>query len=185
MTPDFVISFALAGAQPRVVNIPLAVKDPVVAEQIERQWQEPLTLGRLMELPEAPWQDIETFVFQGHIIRATGVGHGQFDPAFREEVLLRVKRYVLMRTRNVRKLQQEVEALERISDPAKHRRELIPTAVKLAVYERDDGVCRHCSATADLQFDHIIPVAKGGANSEANIQILCGRCNREKSSNIV
>lgn len=33
--------------------------------------------------------------------------------------------------------------------------------------------------------DHIIPVSKGGANKSGNIQIMCNRCNEEKSNTMV
>ena len=64
------------------------------------------------------------------------------------------------------------------------RRQRIPDDVKLYVWERDEGRCRNCGADEDLQYDHIIPVAKGGGNSHQNIQLLCGNCNRQKSDNI-
>jgi 5-methylcytosine-specific restriction endonuclease McrA len=35
-----------------------------------------------------------------------------------------------------------------------------------------------------LEFDHIIPVAKGGSNAETNVQLLCRRCNGKKSDMI-
>jgi 5-methylcytosine-specific restriction endonuclease McrA len=41
-----------------------------------------------------------------------------------------------------------------------------------------------CGAGAYLEFDHIIPVAKGGGNTVANIQILCRGCNGRKSDRI-
>ena len=41
-----------------------------------------------------------------------------------------------------------------------------------------------CGAEDDLQFDHLIPVAKGGGNAADNIQVLCGDCNRLKSNAI-
>jgi 5-methylcytosine-specific restriction endonuclease McrA len=58
----------------------------------------------------------------------------------------------------------------------------IPQEVKIAVSARDGGVCRQCGSTEKLQFDHIIPASKGGANTVANIQLLCGRCNRAKAA---
>lgn len=65
------------------------------------------------------------------------------------------------------------------------RRERIPDEVRAFVWERDAGQCVQCSAEDDLQFDHVIPVAKGGGNTVDNIQVLCGDCNRQKSDSIV
>ena len=64
------------------------------------------------------------------------------------------------------------------------RRERIPKEVRAFAWQRDDGRCTSCGAEDDLQFDHIIPVARGGGNAVANIQILCGDCNRLKSDSI-
>lgn len=65
------------------------------------------------------------------------------------------------------------------------RREAIPPEVRAFVWERDEGKCVRCGAEDDLQFDHVIPVAKGGGNEIGNVQILCGDCNRLKSDSIV
>lgn len=64
------------------------------------------------------------------------------------------------------------------------RRERIPADVRHFVWRRDDGRCVRCGAEEDLQFDHVIPYSRGGANSVENIQILCGSCNREKGDAI-
>jgi 5-methylcytosine-specific restriction endonuclease McrA len=61
-------------------------------------------------------------------------------------------------------------------------RRSIPQDVKIAVSVRDGGRCRRCGATHQLHFDHVIPVSRGGANTPANIQLLCGSCNRSKSA---
>lgn len=58
----------------------------------------------------------------------------------------------------------------------------IPQDVKIAVAARDGGRCRQCGSTADLHFDHVIAWSKGGANTVANIQLLCGPCNRRKGA---
>ena len=60
----------------------------------------------------------------------------------------------------------------------------IPDDVKREVWDRDGGHCVHCQATDYLEFDHIIPHASGGANTVKNVQILCRRCNGEKSDRI-
>jgi len=63
----------------------------------------------------------------------------------------------------------------------RHRR-IIPQDVKIAVSARDGGRCRKCGSSEKLHFDHVIPVSRGGANSVANIQLLCGACNRAKGA---
>jgi tetratricopeptide (TPR) repeat protein len=60
----------------------------------------------------------------------------------------------------------------------------IPEAVRHAVWRRDEAACVRCGAQENLEFDHIIPVSRGGANTERNLQLLCERCNREKSATI-
>jgi 5-methylcytosine-specific restriction endonuclease McrA len=57
----------------------------------------------------------------------------------------------------------------------------IPPELAHTVFERDGHMCLECGSSEDLQFDHIIPVALGGATSLGNLQILCGDCNRSKS----
>jgi hypothetical protein len=63
----------------------------------------------------------------------------------------------------------------------RHRR-IISQDVKIAVSARDGGRCRKCGSSDKLHFDHVIPVSRGGANSVANIQLLCGACNRAKGA---
>ena len=82
----------------------------------------------------------------------------------------------------VDRLQKRAEHGESASG---QRRESIPSDVRISVYERDGGRCANCGIDKDLQYDHIIPVAKGGGNSAENVQLLCGDCNRQKSDHIV
>ena len=60
----------------------------------------------------------------------------------------------------------------------------IPRDVRQRVWQRYGGRCAECAATDYLEYDHIIPVAKGGSNSDNNIQLLCRRCNLKKSDHI-
>ncbi len=57
--------------------------------------------------------------------------------------------------------------------------------IKLRVWERYSGKCANCGSTQLLQFDHIVPLAMGGSNSEQNLQLLCDRCNLEKGGTLV
>jgi 5-methylcytosine-specific restriction endonuclease McrA len=52
------------------------------------------------------------------------------------------------------------------------------------VFERDGGQCVECGSKFDLQYDHLIPVALGGASTVDNLQLLCGECNRLKGADL-
>lgn len=64
------------------------------------------------------------------------------------------------------------------------KRPPIPREVVDAVYRRDGGRCVYCGSTENLQLDHIIPFSKGGATTIENLQLLCQKCNLEKSNHI-
>jgi len=63
-------------------------------------------------------------------------------------------------------------------------REPIPQDLMDAVWNRDGGQCVKCNSNQDLEYDHMIPLSKGGSNSYKNLQLLCRKCNRSKSDNI-
>jgi len=63
-------------------------------------------------------------------------------------------------------------------------RKAISQDVKDKVWNRDGGKCVECDSNENLEFDHIIPVAKGGANTYRNLQLLCEPCNRSKRDHI-
>ncbi|MGY4100795.1 TerD family protein [Nocardia sp. R16R-3T] len=60
----------------------------------------------------------------------------------------------------------------------------IPQEVKAEVWQRDGGKCVECGDGHYLEFDHIIPLSRGGATSATNLQILCRACNRAKGARI-
>jgi 5-methylcytosine-specific restriction endonuclease McrA len=60
----------------------------------------------------------------------------------------------------------------------------IPDDVKVFVWQRDSGRCVRCGSNERLEFDHIIPVSLGGANTARNLQVLCEPCNRSKGAAI-
>jgi 5-methylcytosine-specific restriction endonuclease McrA len=71
------------------------------------------------------------------------------------------------------------------------KRATIPRSVKQEVWVRDGGRCRNCGITDEeamqrtgehLHYDHIRPWSMNGADTPRNIQLLCGPCNRVKSS---
>ena len=51
------------------------------------------------------------------------------------------------------------------------------------IYARDEHTCQYCVeplSSADLTFDHVVPVAQGGRKDWENIVTCCIRCNRRK-----
>ena len=69
----------------------------------------------------------------------------------------------------------------------------IPVWARRAIFHRDKGECRECkrSLTAVLnrleteRYDHIVPLAKFGANDVTNLQLLCEPCNLKKAAGAV
>ena len=79
--------------------------------------------------------------------------------------------------------EEVIEVTVKLSN-AKKRSRTITQAVKDRVWNRDGGKCVQCGSNENLEFDHIIPFSKGGANTYRNIQLLCEPCNRSKSAKI-
>jgi 5-methylcytosine-specific restriction endonuclease McrA len=84
---------------------------------------------------------------------------------------------------------QKLESLQRrFSGDAGRKldplRQPIPESVRTYVWRRDEGKCVICGSQDRLEFDHIIPVIKGGGNTARNIQLLCEQCNRTKKDRI-
>lgn len=78
--------------------------------------------------------------------------------------------------------QEMIDSGELYGDQPK--RPPIPRDVVDAIYRRDGGKCVYCGSTQNLQLDHIIPFSRGGATTIENLQLLCQKCNLEKSNKI-
>ncbi len=74
---------------------------------------------------------------------------------------------------------------------AKEQRSLMTSKLRQHIKERDNFTCKFCENSTFkepnllLEIDHIIPVSKGGCTVEDNLQTLCWKCNRQKSSKIL
>jgi HNH endonuclease len=60
----------------------------------------------------------------------------------------------------------------------------IPEVVRNEVWRRDEGRCVDCGSRENLQFDHIVPWSRGGANTARNLELRCERCNLRKGARI-
>ena len=64
----------------------------------------------------------------------------------------------------------------------KRRFDYVPFS-RANIYARDHHTCQYCNhvfSTADLTFDHVVPVAQGGRKDWENIVTCCVGCNRLK-----
>lgn len=116
--------------------------------------------------------------------RGTGVevtGGGELSP---EEIALKIKHAVLRHDKAFERMRREIKALENVEKVDIAQRERIPDSVRLFVWQRDQGKCVKCGNAEKLEFDHVIPVIKGGSNTERNVQLLCEQCNRSKGVSI-
>jgi hypothetical protein len=119
--------------------------------------------------------NLDIWFYRGHAVfldDAASIGE--------DEVKLRVKHAVLSKEKELRRVAREVEAYESMDKVADAKPERIPDSVRLFVWQRDEGKCVRCGSSENLEFDHIIPVAKGGASTERNVRLLCETCNRAK-----
>lgn len=62
------------------------------------------------------------------------------------------------------------------------KRETIPERVRREVWNRDGGRCVDCGSRERLEYDHIVPLSQGGANTARNIELRCEKCNRRKGA---
>ena len=76
---------------------------------------------------------------------------------------------------------------------SEYRREHVSNDTKSKSWRRDygnifDGICINCKKikinSRTCEYDHIIPVSKGGKSNIENIQAICKSCNRKKSNKI-
>ena len=137
-------------------------------EDVQRSQNEPVKLdfyGR---------SDI--WIFKGCRYRCTG---SYSDDQFR---LLILEKYDKER-QYFEKLRRKFDTLD--SQESVQPRPRIPQKVRIEVWRRDGGKCARCGSREKLEYDHIVPISKGGSNTTRNIELLCEKCNRSKGSKIV
>jgi hypothetical protein len=80
-------------------------------------------------------------------------------------------------------------AAEAFTETREERRRgrYISFKTKMRVVRRDNYTCQHCGKHLrddEVEFDHEIPVSRGGSSEEHNIRLTCFHCNRDKSDDV-
>lgn len=69
----------------------------------------------------------------------------------------------------------------------RRRGRYIPFNIKMRVVRRDNYTCQSCGKHLldnEVEFDHIIPISKGGSTEEHNLRLTCFDCNRDKNNKV-
>jgi 5-methylcytosine-specific restriction endonuclease McrA len=108
------------------------------------------------------WQKAVTLLYRGkvEVLEEHEVEVRAVTFTFRLPSVVRLLRYVKVRTGRV-------------------------AFTRSAVYSRDDRTCQYCGGqfeVEDLTYDHVLPIAQGGAKSFENIVTACVPCNRRKDN---
>lgn len=147
------------------------------SERLRQLGHEPLPVRAVLKDAHLTEEELETHVlntFHSHGIRKK---HWLI-----KEVVIAEIEYMLDALQIL--IEPDFVPLENTSPATDEVDRYVPPAVKLAVWRRDQGKCVQCGTREKLEYDHIIPVSKGGSNTERNIQLLCEKCNREKAARI-
>lgn len=82
-------------------------------------------------------------------------------------------------------------AAEELTETEQQRRigrRALTFEVMMRIVRRDDYRCQHCKKKLldnEVEFDHIIPISKGGSSEEHNIRLTCFEHNRDKGDTYV
>ena len=150
-------------------------------EYFEMQLEKPICLIR-DDSSNTQW------AYKGFVVTAeekekdSGIPRPEYRLLSQEEKAQQVMEAVTTQEKRVQKLSKLSSLENRMSKAAK--RQPISDEVRMFVWQRDKGRCVQCGSNEKLVFDHIIPAAKGGSNTQGNLQLLCELCNRTKSDSI-
>jgi hypothetical protein len=115
------------------------------------------------------------WLYKGYVYSVHG-------PCTDEEAELLILEYADKERRKFERLKKKFTSPETVE--ASRTRPSIPEQVRIEVWRRDGGKCVKCGSRENLEYDHIIPISKGGSNTTRNIELLCEKCNRSKSNKI-
>lgn len=80
------------------------------------------------------------------------------------------------------------EAITETEEERRIGRRRLNFSTMMRIVRRDDYRCQHCQKKLqdnEVEFDHVIPISRGGSSEEHNIRLTCFDCNRDKSDEYV
>ncbi len=125
-------------------------------------------------------KDSLLWFFKGKLIWTNRPARNKYDY---DLICLRIEEHVQSEDDEILRLKKRVSRIRRIIDKdfQKIKRRQIDDDVLAFVLQRDKNCCR-CGAEEELQFDHILPVSKGGNDEPENLRILCATCNSSRGN---
>lgn len=120
----------------------------------------------------------QRWIFKNHVYEVVGKAIQYTDA---EKSLLIQDEFDAER-RKFERLQRNFSGANQCSSLRERPR--VSEEVRIAVWRRDGGCCARCGSRENLEYDHIIPISKGGSNTVRNIELLCEACNRGKGDRI-
>ena len=137
------------------------------------------TLSELEQPVKNPSNERQWF-FKGNVYEIAGsYSHRYSDDEIRLLILEEFDKERRLFEKLKAKFEADGEAEKLYSRPR------IPENVRVEVWRRDGGKCARCGSREKLEYDHIVPISRGGSNTARNIELLCEKCNRSKSNNVV
>lgn len=156
-------------------------KRDVVVEAVRKRldeecYKKPMRLAFMKDWVVRQQSPLVYCAYKGVIYKFDRVGYTD------EEIILQIMNLEDDERKKFERLKHKFTVAEQ--EEKEGKRPAIPEEVRIAVWRRDDGKCVKCGSRERLEYDHIIPLSKGGSNTVRNIELLCEKCNREKSGNI-
>jgi len=170
----FISSFRLRG-ESGTINMLFSLEEAhKVTDNIKKSLVEPLKLRLSTDSDYAPYYLY--CLYRGYIYKLDRPDYTS------EEMVLQIMELEDKERHKFERLKHRFSEAEKIEKEG--QRLPIPEEVRIVVWRRDDGKCVKCGSRENLEYDHIIPISKGGSNTVRNIELLCEKCNREKKDKI-
>lgn len=150
---------------------------PEIHNRLEQETStNPISLHYRKDMFTGSCSNLIYCAYKGNIYKFDRVGYSE------EEMVLQIMNLEDDERRKFERLKHKFSLAEKEEKSAK--RPAVPENVRIAVWRRDEGKCVKCGSRERLEYDHIIPISKGGSNTVRNIELLCENCNRSKRDNI-